>query len=133
MNSDDKDSFSQFPQIVKRHGMEGEKPMIGDKVHIHYTGKLLNGKKFDSSFDHTEPFVFNIGKGIAVILSNFFKSYWHVYISLQHVYLTHKILVSVHLHKNCILIMWRASLNALACFCLINGNFMFPLVWETRL
>ncbi|XP_053083173.1 peptidyl-prolyl cis-trans isomerase FKBP5 isoform X2 [Pangasianodon hypophthalmus] len=50
-------------KIVKRHGTEGEKPMIGDKVHVHYTGKLLNGKKFDSSFDHKEPFVFNVGKG----------------------------------------------------------------------
>ncbi|XP_066519466.1 peptidyl-prolyl cis-trans isomerase FKBP5 [Hoplias malabaricus] len=50
-------------KIVKRHGTEGEKPMIGDKVHVHYTGKLLNGKKFDSSFDRKEPFVFNVGKG----------------------------------------------------------------------
>lgn len=72
MNSDvDEDSLSQSPQIVKRHGKEGEKPMIGDKVHVHYTGKLLNGKKFDSSFDHKEPFVFSVGKGITVILSNF--------------------------------------------------------------
>lgn len=75
MNSDDDEvSLSQFPQIVKRHGTEGEKPMIGDKVHVHYTGRLLNGKKFDSSFDHKEPFVFNVGKGSDVILSNFPQS-----------------------------------------------------------
>uniref|UniRef100_A0A3B1IWQ5 peptidylprolyl isomerase n=1 Tax=Astyanax mexicanus TaxID=7994 RepID=A0A3B1IWQ5_ASTMX len=50
-------------KIVKRHGTEGERPMIGDRVYVHYTGKLLNGKKFDSSYDRKEPFVFNVGKG----------------------------------------------------------------------
>lgn len=50
-------------QIIKRPGSEDESPMIGDKVYVHYKGKLANGKKFDSSRDRNEPFIFSLGKG----------------------------------------------------------------------
>ncbi|KAM5325814.1 peptidyl-prolyl cis-trans isomerase FKBP5 isoform 1-T4 [Glossophaga mutica] len=50
-------------KIVKRVGNSEETPMIGDRVYVHYTGKLSNGKKFDSSHDRSEPFVFSLGKG----------------------------------------------------------------------
>ncbi|CAB1315278.1 unnamed protein product [Coregonus sp. 'balchen'] len=50
-------------KVVKKQGEDGDRPMIGDKVAVHYTGKLLNGKKFDSSMDRKKPFTFNLGKG----------------------------------------------------------------------
>lgn len=50
-------------KIVKRVGNSEETPMIGDKIYVHYTGKLSNGKKFDSSHDRREPFVFSLGRG----------------------------------------------------------------------
>ncbi|CAE7509947.1 Prpf4b [Symbiodinium microadriaticum] len=42
---------------------EGEAPVKGQKVKVHYTGKLENGQVFDSSIPRGEPLDFNVGKG----------------------------------------------------------------------
>jgi peptidylprolyl isomerase len=41
----------------------GAQPKTGEAVHVHYTGWLENGQKFDSSHDRGEPLAFPVGRG----------------------------------------------------------------------
>lgn len=41
----------------------GKKAQIGDKVKVHYTGKLTNDTVFDSSVSRGQPFEFKLGAG----------------------------------------------------------------------
>ncbi|WP_366511956.1 FKBP-type peptidyl-prolyl cis-trans isomerase [Maribacter sp.] len=43
----------------------GEKPIASDKVKVHYEGKLIDGKVFDSSVERGEPVVFGVSQVIA--------------------------------------------------------------------
>ncbi len=41
----------------------GEQAVAGKTVRVHYTGKLLDGKVFDSSYKRGEPIEFQLGTG----------------------------------------------------------------------
>ncbi|PWA82088.1 FKBP-type peptidyl-prolyl cis-trans isomerase domain-containing protein [Artemisia annua] len=49
-------------KIIKE-GDGWETPLNGDEVEVHYVGSLLDGTRFDSSFDCEMPFKFKLGLG----------------------------------------------------------------------
>ena len=48
--------------VITKEG-NGEKPLVGTLIKVHYTGKLLDGTVFDSSVNRNEPFQFVLGIG----------------------------------------------------------------------
>jgi peptidyl-prolyl cis-trans isomerase A (cyclophilin A) len=52
---------SGLKYVVLQKG-EGPKPVAGQKVKVNYTGKLPNGKVFDTTKGASGPFRFTIGK-----------------------------------------------------------------------
>ena len=53
---------SGLRMIIHKDG-NGEIPLPGQTVKVHYTGLLENGSKFDSSHDRGQPFSFQLGQG----------------------------------------------------------------------
>jgi len=56
-------SPSGLKYVVTQEGEGDATPNKGDMISAHYTGKLLDGTKFDSSVDRNEPFDTAIGVG----------------------------------------------------------------------
>ena len=54
--------MSEFKREVIEEG-DGTHPPHGAKVSVHYTGRLTDGTKFDSSVDRGEEFKFTLGAG----------------------------------------------------------------------
>ena len=54
-------SFRRTPQLVT--GGLKPKPKNGEMVKVHYTGMLLNGEVFDSSYSRNMPIEFVLGAG----------------------------------------------------------------------
>ncbi len=68
----------------------GKKPGPRDKVRCHYEGTLVNGMKFDSSYDRNDPAVFGVNQVIAgwteALQLMTEGSVWELYIPYQLAY-----------------------------------------------
>jgi FKBP-type peptidyl-prolyl cis-trans isomerase len=55
--------ITRLKKRITKQG-HGRSVQAGDTVQVHYTGKLTNGKKFDSSYDRGQPMPVQIGGGV---------------------------------------------------------------------
>jgi FKBP-type peptidyl-prolyl cis-trans isomerase len=60
---EDVEVLSSGLRYVRTQEGEGDNATKGNTVHVHYTGKLLNGKTFDASDTSKAPYQFILGAG----------------------------------------------------------------------
>lgn len=48
---------------VRRAQGRGDVARRGQELVVHYEGRLLDGRRFDSSYERNEPFTFRLGRG----------------------------------------------------------------------
>jgi peptidylprolyl isomerase len=58
------ESGLEYTEIEAGTGIQA---IVGKKVIVHYTGKLINGVVFDSSYDRGDPIAFHLGKGQVIL------------------------------------------------------------------
>ena len=63
----------------------GREVVVGDKITVHYVGRLVDGTEFDSSYKRNQPFEFVLGGNVIpgwnqIMLNMKVGSRWLVYI-----------------------------------------------------
>lgn len=62
----DKDTEELKIEVIEKPEKCPQKTKVGDSLAMHYTGRLLDGRKFDSSHDRGQTFDFTLGKGMVI-------------------------------------------------------------------
>ncbi|MEN8122454.1 MAG: FKBP-type peptidyl-prolyl cis-trans isomerase, partial [Bacteroidota bacterium] len=76
-----KNNIKEAPSISGLYYIEskpgnGKQTEPGDILQVHYTGKLIDGRIFDSSIDRNETFVFHLGK--AEVIAGWEEGFSHM-------------------------------------------------------
>jgi len=65
-NSTNENKPMQLEIKTTKEGTGDRVVKTGDTISVHYTGKLTDGTKFDSSVDRGTPFTFTVGAGMVI-------------------------------------------------------------------
>ena len=65
-NSKAMDTVTELKVETTKPGTGDRVTKNGDTIDMQYTGTLVDGTKFDSSYDRTQPFEFTLGAGMVI-------------------------------------------------------------------